>query len=290
MDVVNSFATIHRGISEKEMDKFSFGKPFKLNDYVIYPCPGCGRSSLKLDKETFNARVTGESHSIIEFLGFETELIKEVFTSVLVCENHECEEVVVCSGTGHVEMDIAVNERGEQIQEYFSYYTPKVFIPTLQYIDIPTECPSEVCENLQEAFSLTLLSPGSAANKVRAAIENLLSEYNIPKYKLVKPKGKAKRERRLISLHERIAIAAHRKKIFEKLNELLFAVKWLGNEGSHATSGLTQSDLFDAYRLTEHILNALYPSGVDLQKRAREIVKNKGVKKQKKKFSRTSTV
>lgn len=279
--LVNSVATIHREINERKMDKFSIGKPFKVNDYVTYPCPSCGRSSLKLNKEKFYAKVTSESHNLIEILGSDTELIKEVFTAVLVCENHECEEVVVCSGTGYVEMDITVNDRDEQIQEYFSYYIPKVFIPPLQYIDIPTTCPSEVYENLQEAFSLTLLSPSSAANKVRMAIENLLSEYNIPKYKLIKRKGKSKRERCLMSLHERITIAAHRKKTFGKLDGLLFAVKWLGNEGSHAASGLTQSDLFDAYRLTEHILNVLYPSGVDLQKRALEIVKNKGVKKRK---------
>lgn len=93
-----------------------------------------------------------------------------------------------------------------------------------------------------------------------------------------------------MSLHERITIAAHRKKTFGKLDGLLFAVKWLGNEGSHAASGLTQSDLFDAYRLTEHILNVLYPSGVDLQKRALEIVKNKGVKKTKTKPPQTPAV
>lgn len=264
------------------MDKFLIGKPFKLNDYITYPCPKCGRNSLKHDKEKFLSRQTADSLDAIDHIAFDPEWIEEIFTSLLICENHECNEVVVCSGKGHVGFEIIINEHNEQEQEYFSYYTPKIFIPTLQYIEIPEECPAQVYNNLQEAFSLTLLSPGSAANKVRAAIENLLSEYNIPRFKIRKGKNGNKGTRIFMSLHERIGIAGKKRKIFVDLNGILIAIKWLGNEGSHATSGITESDIFDAYRLTEHILNTLYPSGVDLKKKAKEITKNKGVKKQKK--------
>lgn len=264
------------------MDNLLIGKPFRLDGYITYPCPSCGKNSLKHNKDKFYSRQSAGSLKAADDYYFEPDWIKEVFTSVLICEDSECNEVVTCTGVGYVDFEIVINEYGEQEQEFFTYYEPQVFIPALQYINIPSECPDEVLENLQEAFSLTLLSPSSAANKVRAAIENLLSEYNIPKYKIQRGKGGGKGRRIFISLHERIVIAGRRKKIFDELNGILIAIKWLGNEGSHATSGITHNDIFDAYRLTEHILNVLYPSDMNLQKKAKEIVKNKGVKKTKK--------
>ncbi|HHR6128564.1 TPA: DUF4145 domain-containing protein [Providencia alcalifaciens] len=256
------------------MENNLIGKPFRLDSYVTYPCPHCGKNSLKHDENMFHCKQTAASREYESSnQSWEPECIQEVFTSLLICENPECNEVVTCSGFGGLDWDISVNENGEQELIYYSYYEPKIFIPTLKYINIPRQCPDSVTSCLNEAFSLTLLSPSSAANKVRAAVENLLTEFKIPKYKITKNK------RMFRSLHERIGIAGGKKTIFKDLNDILIAIKWLGNEGSHATSTITEADIFDAYKLIEYIINEIYSPQKTLQEKAKEIVKNKGVRK-----------
>ncbi|EKN4914269.1 DUF4145 domain-containing protein [Yersinia enterocolitica] len=261
------------------MDKYLIGKAFRLDSYTTYPCPSCGKDSLKHDKNKFHFQQTASSLKNQYNDYWDPEWIEEIFTSILICEDPKCKEVVACSGVGGVDWEILINERGDQEQDFFSYYIPKTFTPTLKYINIPKECPDSVKDNLNEAFSLTLLSPSSAANKVRAAVENLLTEFKIPRYKNRRKNGVTKGRRVFISLHERIVLAEGKKTIFKELSNILIAIKWLGNEGSHATSGITESDIFDAYRLIEHILNEIYSPQSKLQKRAEEITKNKGVKK-----------
>ena len=63
-------------------------------------------------------------------------------------------------------------------------------------------------------------------------------------------------KRKLLPLHDRIIK-------FKPKNaaaaETLLAIKWLGNESSHAaTAGLVFEDLLDAYELFEHAIDQIY--------------------------------
>jgi len=57
------------------------------------------------------------------------------------------------------------------------------------------------------------------------------------------------------SLHERI-------ELYEKKNneiaQMLMAIKWLGNAGSHDGKRLTIKKILDAYEIVEHVLEELY--------------------------------
>ncbi|WP_228143074.1 hypothetical protein [Acinetobacter sp. DSM 11652] len=145
---------------------------------------------------------------------WEPEWLNSVFTTVLVCNNSDCAESVICSGIRSVDWELKPNEHnehGEMEQQYCSFYLPKIFIPTIHFFNIPEKCPDSVNSLLIEAFSLTLQSPGSAANKVRAAIENLLTEYGVPRYS--RKNGKNNR----LTLDSRIAKAKDKNAVLGEL-------------------------------------------------------------------------
>ena len=259
------------------MDRQLFKRSFKQTDDVIFPCPSCGHDSLKLDKTKFHSEDTALSKKMQESDDWEPEWLSSVFTTVFSCNNSNCQETVMCSGTGYVDWDAEENEHGEFEQQYYCFHTPKIFIPAINFFKIPEKCPDSVKNSLFEAFSLTLHSPSSAANKVRAAVENLLTEFSVPR-SIRKPGKKNVR----LPLDTRIAKAKEKKAILGELENILYAIKWLGNAGSHANSEISIDDVFDSYDLMNHILNEIYKPKQELQKLAKEIRKRKGPVKIKK--------
>ena len=253
------------------MDRQLYKRYFKQTDNVTFPCPSCTNLSLKLNKDKFFAEDTASSKKMkADDDYWEPEWLTSVFTTVLICNNSDCAESVICSGIGSVDWEPEPNEHGEMEQQYYSYYLPKIFIPTIHFFNIPEKCPDNVKSLLIEAFSLTLQSPGSAANKVRAAIENILTEYGVPRYS--RKNGKNNR----LTLDSRIAKAKDKNVVLGELENILYAIKWLGNAGSHANSEILQDDVFDAYELMSHLLSELYHSKADINKLAKAIRKKKG--------------
>ena len=109
---------------------------------------------------------------------WEEEWISSIYTAIFVCQNSNCEEHVVSSVTGFVSQEPVFTQDDRYTYtttEYVCFYNPKFFQPTLHFFKIPDNCPEEIRNPLLEAFSITLLSPSSAANKVRVSIENLLN-------------------------------------------------------------------------------------------------------------------
>lgn len=84
-------------------------------------------------------------------------------------------------------------------------------------------------------------------------------------------------KRQFLNLHSRIGLlpAKH-----SDLRDLLFAIKWLGNAGSHADSVVTLDDVMDAYELVDHVLQELYAQRAKKAKALAKLVnKKKGPKK-----------
>ena len=71
----------------------------------------------------------------------------------------------------------------------------------------------------------------------------------------------------------------YKRQKYAHLKELLLAIKWLGNAGSHASTPLSLDDVFDAYEILEVVLNDLYENKVEFaRKLAKDINKNRGPK------------
>lgn len=79
-----------------------------------------------------------------------------------------------------------------------------------------------------------------------------------------------------LKLHKRIELY---KKENEEVANLLMAIKWIGNEGSHELNGLDREKIIIAYEIIHHCLEKLYNTRLEeLRKIANRINEQKGTK------------
>lgn len=256
------------------MDRQLFKKPFTLDSGITYSCPTCGKLSLQLDKDKFHSSETSSTRKMLQEDYWEEDWRTSVYTAILVCRNTACEEHVISSGTGFISEEPVFTSDDSYTytsSEYVCLFEAKFFQPALHFFDIPSNCPEDIKNPLLEAFSITLLSPSSAANKVRVAIEHLLTNFRIPKTTSNKQKKRVR-----LTLDTRITKAKDKNIVLGKLEDILYAIKWLGNAGSHSSSEITLDDVFDAYELMHHVLIELYQPKNRLNKLAKAIRKRKG--------------
>lgn len=150
-------------------------------------------------------------------------------------------------------------------------FVPRFFVEAPPIFSIPDQCPNVVIRELGQAFALVWADVGSSGNRLRSAVEALLDDQKVPRRKL----NKTKRKMRPLNLHERIN--EFRKKQPEAA-DLLEAVKWLGNAGSHASlMKLSWDDLLDGFELFEHVIDLIYVGRAEkMKRRAKKINKQKG--------------
>jgi hypothetical protein len=132
----------------------------------------------------------------------------------------------------------------------------------------PDKTPETVRRAVEAASTLLWTDPGAAGNRLRFAIEELLTAHRVRRYSV-----KNGRQNRL-NTHSRIELLQQRK---EAAGDALMAVKWIGNEGSHADA-LTATDVIDGAELLGHALRLLYDdSAKQMERRIRKINKARGL-------------
>ena len=252
------------------MDRKSLKLPFREGSPPDWMCPTCRKGFLRIRKDTFFKEELRSSrhHSYDEW---EPEWIEYVYSCLLLCTNEQCKEIVSCSGVGSVEADYGEDEDGQPVQEYDDFFRPKYFEPPLHLLSLPDACPESIAIPMKESFRLFFSSPSAASNCVRSAVEELLTELKVRRFNLKDGK------RRFIGLHARIALIPTK---YGDLKELILAIKWLGNAGSHGTvgeGGISIDDVMDSYELMEHVLNEVYaPTKKKLAALAKKVNKKKG--------------
>lgn len=249
------------------MDRKPLKRAFTLEQPSEWTCPTCGKGILSIKKETFAleelAHSRDHSHE-----AWDPDWVEYVYTCLLYCSNSNCKEVVASTGTGRVDFDVEYDENGEHEQIWSDYFRPKFFEPPLKIIAIPEICPKPVASSLNESFKQLFISPSASANSIRISLEHLLNDIKVKRYKLINGK------RRVISLHERISNIPQK---YSELKELILAVKWLGNAGSHDSEKVTIDDVLDAFEMTEHVLSEIYePKKRTLKALAKKVNKKKG--------------
>jgi hypothetical protein len=203
------------------------------------PCPTCIDGILNIPNESKIIKSeTAKSRNEHNFNSYFTD---SIFSMHLICSN--CGDLVSVSGIISEEDYPSNEEVGLQI-----FITPKTFYPAPKIITIPDSCPNSVRKLLIKSFELFWIDIGSCANKIRTSIEVLLTEQGIAITATTK-NGDIQ-----IKLHKRI-------EEFEISNyevaQYLFAIKWIGNAGSHDEE-LVQNDILDAYELLEFGLEKLF--------------------------------
>ncbi len=172
-----------------------------------------------------------------------------VFTQITACN--------ACSAKFALAGDY--REVGGVLHFYLKYVNPP-----FDFFEIPNGCPSPLREQIRRSFQLSWLNPDAAANVIRVVVELILDGANIRKLD--------KRSRR-VTTHDRI-LEFH--KINPDIGELLLAMKWLGNEGSHAVGHVSAETILSDFETLELALSLLYPGRISAM--AQQINRDKGTK------------
>ncbi len=215
---------------------------FDLYKTTDFDCPYCAKSKLapqrKADRKLVMINGLSSEHRKYHETssdGDETEV--HTFALALECTNPECRMVTIVVGRLDAYPDYSADLR----REYDTTATPRFFYPPVHIVPVPSYIPKDIRGELQRSYALYFADPASAANPLRSAVECFMDVTGTVK----------ECDGQRLSLHKRL-------KEFKKVNadiaELLVAVKWLGNDGSHYGHGLTHDDLLKAYEVFLHAM------------------------------------
>jgi Domain of unknown function (DUF4145) len=260
----------------KIMNRNLLRNQFTLDNVPDWGCPTCSKGILQISRDLF---IKKESYNSRKYShtkhGFCPYNVSYVYTCFLTCSNEKCKETVINTGHGCMD-DVIVDEYWDDMADDLQFhheivdcYKPQYFQPNLKIISIPENCPKTVETSLDESFKLFFTSPSASANNIRIALEKLLNELKIRRFIVNK-----KKKRQLLTLHQRIEILPDK---YSHFKEIILAIKWLGNAGSHSNDEITRDDVMDAYELIEHLLDQIYqPKDKRIESIAKKINRNKG--------------
>ncbi len=253
-------------------------KIYKSAFYKGHPpkwqCPICNVGFLKGEKGSFHRDETYKS-ARKENPDLQSEDIKFTYHRRFICTNPVCKEVIFNIGTGAIDKEPTFDQFNNfDKMEYIEYFVPEFFIPHLNIFKIESNTPKDIKESINESFKLFFTSHSSALNHLRIATEKILNNLKVKKSTI----NKKRKKRISLNLHQRIELIP---KKYSNLKELLLAIKWSGNTGSHnGHNHITIDNVMDAYDIFEIILNGIFSKNTDhIKKIAMKINKNKGIKK-----------
>ena len=233
-------------------------------DWPAVSCPNCGLGFVAVDHiSTINSAA---SDRVRDDPDWEPEWLFGHFHGTLRCSRSACYEPIIVSGAYRVEP--IIEEGGRFYNEYGSYLRLRYAIPALPIMSVPPATPKVVQDAVVAASRIVWTDPSGAGNRLRVAIEDLLTEYGMRRF--INTKGKRKR----LSTHDRIQ---EFKKYESLAGETLEAVKWIGNQATHGQE-LSVDDVLDGAGLLEYALKLLYDTSDDeVAKLVRKINKSKGL-------------
>lgn len=236
-----------------------------------WPCPSCQVSVIVLQSESLRRMETKESISAFAHHCNQT-WVDERFSALMRCQNESCGQVVSMGGNVIYEEDY--NDEG-LLENFSENFEPKFLHPAPKLFPISGGCPYDVGEELERAFGLFWFDTGASANGLRKATEALLNDLKIKRYII-----NTKRKRDELKLHTRIEKFAIRNK---EAAELLMAIKWLTNAGSHlATTAIPRHELLNGFDLFHGVIEMIYDKrAAKLKKAAKNITSRKGRLKKK---------
>ncbi len=239
-------------------------------------CPTCDVGTLR---EAIKDRIKIETgYSKLEHSEdyWEPEFIINRFCSKMICTNPTCGEVVLVIGRGDVE-----SYYDDEGTEWSDIFVPSATFPAVPMFRISDDWPPSVSHELKLSFGSIWSDAGASANRLRTAVEHLLDHLAVKKTTLSKSGGKSRRVR--LPLHDRIIAFKQKNSVAA---DLLLAIKWLGNAGSHANSqAIARDDVLDGMEIMEHVMHLLFDKqGANVSKLAKSINRKRGPIKRSKKI------
>lgn len=243
------------------INRKTYQQYFTKHNLPSWVCPTCKTSVLHIILEQLTNDQTALTKASYNEDWFDPELIRFTFGGILTCSNPQCKETVSILGKGGVERDYNGEDYG-----YYEYYEPLFFHPPLKFFTAPEETPDKVEKALDASFSFAFSNKSAAANQIRIALECLLNHLGVEQ---VNEKGEPH------SLHRRINLLGDKN---SKIKEICFAIKWLGNSGSHCDEEMTMDNIFDGYEMMSLVLELLYDNRHErIAVLAKQINEKKGI-------------
>jgi hypothetical protein len=237
-------------------------------------CPACEQGHLRLIDKTLAKADTAATLRGRKHPDWEHEWDQQRFSGLLQCDNAQCKEVCCISGTtSQVEVYEDCCEDGIERQCFVDGYDVRYIYPSPLPFRMSQKVPKEIADLLRRSTELYWADPEGAANKLRQAIEVLLTEQGVRRTIINR-----QHRRQTLNLHSRIVEYKGKQ---SEAADLLLAVKWIGNEGSHAGS-LKHEDVLDGYEMLGHVLDDVYErTRTRLANLAKSINRNKGPTKKR---------
>ncbi len=125
-------------------------------------CPHCKKGILQLKSQNNIQTVESKKNDISvqkDNMGACAPIQYYYFSAILEC--NKCEETVLasgeCSTSNYYEQD-------EGFPNDFELMNPKLFLPTLEIIEIPSKTPKEIQEEIYRSFELYWVNESACAN------------------------------------------------------------------------------------------------------------------------------
>lgn len=167
------------------------------------------------------------------------------FHGTLACSRTPCRNVYVVAG----EWSKAPEDPGSLNDDpSLAGLEVRHILPPLPLIDFPDSVPPAIQGLVESASAVMLSDPSAAATRIRSAIECLLDEQRIRK---TSPKKRSVR----LPAHDRILLF---KRVNPAAADLLMAMKWIGNIGTHESSPLPLSVVLDGTELFARAIILIY--------------------------------
>jgi hypothetical protein len=215
-----------------------------------WQCPTCMLGVLEVDALGFTQKLDSPSQKLNDDPDPSSAMweldLKGVFNGILTCSNPRCSENVAISGHfKYIEANTTFGpddfEGGYQAVRVL---IPKYFTPSLKLVRLNNEVPTDIKVLMKQALELFWLDESSCGNKMRVLVEKLMDAQAVASGS---------------SLHQRLVSY---KAVQPVLADMLMAVKWLGNSGSHKSDSLNREDLITAADILESVLNTVYQPDV----------------------------
>lgn len=231
-------------------------------------CPTCLAGHIRFappSEEESPESARGRGHP-----AFETYWVRGTFLARGECENPGCKQVFHCTGD-FTTSDSILSTPGDDgyndyPQSWSSYYEVKNIHPPLMLMAIPKSAPPPVREGIERAARVLFADPGLATTALRSAVERFLTASEVAS---TTSNGSFR------PVHARIDEWRHQAPGRDKIADLLTAVKWLGNAGTHETSDLTISDVLGGAALLDEAFHRLF-LGPDIEAAAQTINDTRG--------------
>lgn len=233
-----------------------------LEEGVAWPrpdCPQCPAGHLEFAEPDRTEHGWSVRQHADEY--WEPEWIRGTFTAVGICDNPRCGQYARAVGTYTVDQwedRLGADHRG---RDYSAWHIVDHITPPLALMQLPTGTPDAIQEGVERAAAVLFADPGLAATALRLVVEQFLTSQGVPD---IRSSGG------FIGADERIKTwkkgAAERGRVAD----LLLAVKWIGNAGTHSLSTLTIKEVLDGVEFLDEAFHAQFV-GPDIDARARAV-------------------